>query len=113
MLIKDRVSLAAAARLATPLVRLGLGYPCSALAKADRRVAGLLAMSAKDHLVPILQESANFAGGQGYLTLAVGAQLHQAAVPFRGRTGDRPGPEQIAGSEVAPAASMVRNQLGD
>src|SRR5207237_9887159 len=75
--------------------------------------AGLAAMGAEDYLVAILDEGTDFPRGKRYLPLAVGAQLHQAAVALRRRPGDRPGAEQIAGGEIAAAASMVRDQLGE
>src|SRR5438270_7266039 len=93
--------------------RSALNYAGAALAKADRGASGLSAMRTEDHLVPVLQEGTGLAGCEHYLPLTVGAQLHQAAVALRRRTGDRAGAEQIAGGQIAAAASVVRDQLGE
>src|ERR1700719_1574803 len=91
--------------------RTALNDAGAALAKADRRAPVLPAMGAEDHLVPVLQKCAGFPGGEHYLPLAVGAQLHQAAIALWRRPGYRAGAEQIAGDEIAAAASVVRDQL--
>src|ERR1700759_3397436 len=70
-----------------------LHYAGAALAKANRRAAGLPAIGAEDHLVAIRQKGTGFPGGERYLPLAVGAQLHQAAIALRRRPGDRAGAE--------------------
>src|ERR1700736_5729239 len=93
--------------------RARLHYAGAALAKADRRATGLSAMGAEDHLVAVLQEGTGFSGGERYLPLAVGAQLHQAAIALRRRPGDRAGAEQIAGGEIAAAAGVMRDQLAE
>jgi hypothetical protein len=90
-----------------------LNYAGAALTKADRRATGLSAVSAEDHLVAVLEEGTGFSGGEHYLPLAIGAQLHQAAIALRRRPRDRAGAEQIAGGEIAAAASVVRDQLGE
>src|SRR6476660_2194553 len=77
-----------------------LNYAGAALAKADGGASGLPAMGAEDHLVAVLQEGTGLTGGEHDLPLAVGAQLHQAAIALRRRPGDRAGAEQIAGGEI-------------
>src|SRR5256885_8154370 len=88
--------------------RSALNYAGAALAKADLRVPGPQAMRTEDHLVTVLQEGTGLSGGEHYLPLTVGAQLHQAAAALRRRPGNRAGAEQIAGGEIAAAAGVVR-----
>jgi hypothetical protein len=95
------------------LMKLALRYSSAALAEADLHAIWFLAMRAENHLVAILEKGPRLAGAQGDPTLAIGAQLHQTAIALRCRTRDRTGTEQIAGRQIAPATSVVSDQLGD
>src|SRR5258707_12974366 len=71
--------------LATALCRLQSSNSGAALAKADRRVTSPSAVGAEDHLVAVIEKRPACPGGERYLSLAVGAQLHQAAIALRRR----------------------------
>src|ERR1700693_4836395 len=81
-----------------------LNNPGAALAEADRHIALAPAMGAKDRLVAVFEKGAGLAGFEAGRALAVGADLHQAAVALDSRPGDRAAAENVARQQVAAVA---------
>ena len=70
-------------------------------------------MGPENHFVSILEKGAGFTRSEDRLPLTVGAEFHEAAVALLRRARDRAGAEQIAGTEIASATGVVRDQLAD
>src|SRR5438132_150754 len=84
----------------------------AALAKADRGEAVAPAMGAQDRLVAVFEKGAGLAGTERPGAASVETLLAEAAPPGFGRTRYRAGAKEIAGCQVAAAAGVVGNELG-
>src|SRR5262245_45453301 len=89
-----------------------LGHdPCAAFAKTDRCIPVAPAMGAEDRFVAVFEKGARLARMQRQRAAAVHALLAETAPALLARTGDRAAAKQVAGSEVAAAARVVRDKL--
>src|SRR5260370_5979301 len=85
--------------------------PGAALAEADWGVALARAMGAEDRLVAVFEKRPRLTRFEGDRALAVGADLHQAAIAPDGRPRDRAAAEDVARQQVAAAAGVMRDEL--
>src|SRR6266542_661654 len=89
-----------------------LENPGAAFAKSYRGETVTPTMGAEDCLVAIFEKRAGLARCEADRALAVLALLAEAAPARLGRARDRAGAEKVAGLQIASAAGVVGDELG-
>ena len=83
----------------------------STFAKSDARKAGAEAVTAEDYLIAVFKESALLFRGQRDRFGPAPSQLQKTAARLFLRTRDRAAGDEIARTEIAAVARMVRKHL--